>query len=52
VLLAHEVVERRGPQALGERRGRIEPAPGGLAEEVTHAGSMLWVVAAERDGDG
>ena len=43
VLLADEVVERRRPQPLRERRGRAEPAARGLAEEVTHAGSMLSV---------
>jgi hypothetical protein len=35
---------------LRERRGRVQPAPGGLAEEVTHARSMLWLVAAQRGG--
>jgi hypothetical protein len=41
VCLAGEIVERRGTQALRERRGRIEPPPRGLAEEVTHTESML-----------
>jgi tryptophan 2,3-dioxygenase len=45
VLLADEVVERTWPQTLRERGNGIEMPPGGLAEEVTHAGSMLWAVA-------
>ncbi len=42
VLLAREVLERGRPQALRKRRGRAEPAPGGLAEEVGHDLSMLF----------
>ena len=42
VLLAREIVERRRSQALGERRRRVQPPPRSLAEEVTHAESMLW----------
>ena len=42
MLLAREIVERRRPQALRERRGRVQPAARSLAEEVTHAESMLW----------
>src|SRR4029079_10221275 len=41
VLLPREVVQRRRPEALRERRRRVEPTPRGLAEEVTHAESML-----------
>ena len=37
VLLADEVVERRRPQALRERRRGIEATPRGLTEEVGHA---------------
>ena len=36
VLLAGELVEGRRPQALRQRRGRAEPPPGCLAEEVAH----------------
>jgi ubiquinone/menaquinone biosynthesis C-methylase UbiE len=42
VLLADEVVERPRAQALRERRRDAETARGSLAEEVTHAESMLW----------
>ena len=37
VLLADELVERRGPQPLRERRDLVQPPAGGLAEEVSHA---------------
>jgi hypothetical protein len=43
VLLADEIVQRRGPQALRERRGGAETAARGLGKEVTHAESMLLV---------
>ena len=36
LLLPDEVVERRRPQPLRERRGRVETAARGLAEEVAH----------------
>ena len=48
VLLPDEVVEGRRAQPLRERRRGLEPPSGRLAEEVTHAGSMLSAVAAER----
>ena len=46
VLLADELVERRRPQPLGERRDGLEPPPGGLVEEIAHIGSMLRGVGA------
>ncbi len=40
VLLADEVVEPSGPQALRERRHVCEPFVGGVAEEVAHPASI------------
>jgi SAM-dependent methyltransferase len=45
VLLTYELVERRGPQPLSERRNLFEPPVGGLVEEVSHAASMLRQVS-------
>jgi SAM-dependent methyltransferase len=45
VLLTDEFVEARGPQPLGKWPALHETAPRGLAEEVSHAASMLRPVS-------
>lgn len=47
MLLADEVVERRRPETLRERRCGPKAPPRSLAEEVTHAESMLLVVTVD-----
>jgi hypothetical protein len=47
VLLPDEVVERRRPQPLRQRRHLVEAASRSLGEEIAHARSMLPHVTVE-----